>query len=456
MSELRENKMGTMPVNKLLLSMAVPMMISMLVQAMYNIVDSIFVSRLGQDALNAVSLAFPAQNLMIAVAIGTAVGMNASLSKSLGERNQDAVNKTAANGVFLTLIHFLIFLVLGLCFSGLFFRIQTSNAAIQGYGESYLRICMVLSIGIFGEIIFERLLQSTGRAMFSMVTQLVGAVINIILDPILIFGYFGFPRLEVAGAALATVVGQIVAMLLAIILNIKKNPDVVLNFRGFRPDRIYIKRIYAVGVPTMVMNAIGSVMVFCFNQILLVFTEAATAVFGVYFKLQSFIFMPAFGLNSALVPIISYNYGARSRERIMKTVKLAIVYMMLIMAVGFAIFQLIPDTLLQFFEASEEMMTIGVPALKTISINFLLAGVSIVFSSIFQAFSRGVLSLIVSVARQLVVLLPVAYLLSLTGQLQLVWMAFPIAEIVTLVLSTFCFRHLYNKEIRHLETQHLV
>lgn len=450
MAELRENKMGTMPVNKLLLSMAVPMMVSMLVQALYNVVDSVFVSRLGQDALNAVSLAFPAQNLMIAVAIGTAVGVNASLSKSLGERHQEAVNKTAVNGVFLTVVHFALFCILGLCFSDIFFRMQTANAVIQGYGAAYLRICMTLSIGIFGEIIFERLLQSTGRAMYSMVTQMVGAVINIILDPILIFGYLGFPRMEVAGAALATVIGQIAAMALAIILNLKKNPDVTLNFRGFRPDRIYIRRIYAVGVPTMVMNAIGSVMVFCFNQILLAFTEAATAVFGVYFKLQSFIFMPAFGLNSGMVPIISYNYGARNKDRIVKTIKLAILYMMIIMAVGFAIFQMLPGTLLQFFEASEEMMTIGISALRIISINFLLAGVSIVFSSVFQAFSHGILSLIVSVARQLVVLLPAAYLLSLSGQLQFVWMAFPIAEAITLFVSIFCLRYLYRKEIQHL------
>lgn len=451
MENKKENKMGVMPVNRLLLSMAIPMMISMLVQALYNVVDSMFVAQLSQDALNAVSLAFPAQNLLIAVAVGAGVGVNASLSKSLGERDFESVNKVATNGIFLTIIHFAIFCALGLAVSGVFFRFQTENAAIIGYGTAYLRICACCSFGILGEIIMERLLQSTGRTFYTMITQMVGAVINIVIDPILIFGLFGFPRLEVAGAAVATVAGQIVAMCLAIYFNLRHNPEVSLSFKGFRPDSRYISRIYRVGVPTMVMNSVGSVMVFCFNQILLGFTEAATAVFGVYFKLQSFIFMPVFGLNNGMVPILSYNYGARNRTRIVKTIKLSVVYAVLIMLVGFGVFQLLPDKLLMIFQASEEMLGIGVTALRTISISFLLAGFCVVCSSVFQAFGRGGLSLMVSVARQLLVLLPAAFLLSLTGNIDLVWLSFPIAELISVTISSLCLRHLYRTEIKPLE-----
>lgn len=443
--------MGVMPVNRLLLSMSVPMMISMLVQALYNVVDSMFVSRLSQDALNAVSLAFPAQNLMIAVAVGAGVGVNASLSKSLGEHDFDSVNKVATNGIFLTVLHFALFCVMGLSLSGVFFRMQTENVVITAYGEAYLRICTGVSFGMFGEIILERLLQSTGRTLYTMITQMVGAAINIVMDPILIFGLFGFPRLEVAGAAVATVAGQIVAMFLALYFNLRHNPEVTLHFRGFRPDGRAIKRIYGVGIPTIVMNAISSVMVFGFNQILLAFTEAATAVFGVYFKLQSFVFMPVFGLNNGMVPIISYNYGARHKKRITQTIKLAVLYAVLIMLIGFAVFQLLPDKLLLMFEASEEMLSIGVPALKTISLSFLLAGYCVVCGSVFQAFGKGILSLMVSVARQLLVLLPAAYLLSLSGRLDLVWFSFPIAELISLTISSICLRHLYKTEIKPLE-----
>ena len=451
MEKRKENKMGVMPVNRLLLTMAIPMMISMLVQALYNVVDSMFVAQLSQDALNAVSLAFPAQNLMIAVAVGAGVGVNASLSKSLGEHDFDAVNKIAANGLFLTLLHYLAFCAAGLSLSGVFFRMQTANAVITGYGVSYLRICTGASFGLFGAIMLERLLQSTGRTFYTMITQLVGAVTNIILDPILIFGLFGFPRLEVAGAAVATVVGQIAGMLLAVWFNLRHNPEITLNFRGFRPDGHSISRIYRIGVPTIIMNSVGSVMVFCFNQILLGFTEAATAVFGVYFKLQSFIFMPIFGLNNGMVPIISYNYGARNRERIIRTIQLSVLYAMLIMLVGFSIFQLLPDKLLLMFQAGEEMLAIGVTALRTISISFLLAGYCIVCGSVFQAFGKGMLSLMVSVARQLLALLPAAWLLSLTGRLELVWLSFPIAEVVSVTVSTICLWHLYRTEIKPLE-----
>jgi len=443
--------MGVMPVNRLLVSMAVPMMLSMLVQALYNIVDSMFVAQLNQDALNALSLAFPAQNLMIAVAVGTGVGVNAALSKSLGEKDHYAVHKIAVNGLFLTVLHFFGFCILGFTCSKAFFELQTENAAIIEYGTSYLRICMGVSAGLFGAIMFERLLQSTGKAIYTMITQMVGAVINIILDPILIFGLFGFPRLEVTGAAIATVVGQILATCLGLYLNLRHNPEIDFSFRGFRPNQWAVSRIYRVGVPTMVMNSIGSIMVFGMNQILLAFTEAATAVFGIYFKIQSFIFMPVFGLNNAMVPILSYNYGARNRERIIRTIKLSIMYAVAIMLIGFAVFQIIPDKLLLLFDAGEEMLAIGIPALRRISISFLLAGYCIVCGSVFQAFGRGVLSLSISVARQLLALLPIAFIFSLSGNLDLIWLSFPLAELVSLTLSTIFLRRLYTKEIKYLE-----
>jgi len=443
--------MGVMPVNRLLVSMAVPMMLSMLVQALYNIVDSIFVAQLNQDALNALSLAFPAQNLMIAVAVGTGVGVNAALSKSLGEKDHETVHKIAMNGLFLTLLHFIVFCILGFTCSRVFFSIQTENTAIVEYGTSYLRICMGISGGLFGAIIFERLLQSTGKAVLTMVTQMTGAVINMILDPILIFGMFGLPRMEVVGAAIATITGQIVAAFLGLYLNLRYNPEVNLGFKRFHPDKEAISRIYRVGVPTMIMNSIGSVMVFGMNQILLTFTEAATAVFGIYFKIQSFIFMPVFGLNNAMVPILSYNYGARNRERITRTIKLSVMYAMAIMLVGFAVFQVVPDKLLLLFDAGEEMLFIGVPALRIISISFLLAGYCIVCGSVFQAFGRGVLSLSISVARQLLALLPIAFLFSLSGNVNLIWFAFPLAELVSLTLSTIFLRKLYLSEIKYLE-----
>lgn len=446
--ETQENKMGFMPENKLLLSMAIPIMISMLIQALYNIVDSMFVARLSQDALNAVSLAFPAQNLMIAVAVGSGVGVNANLSKRLGEGDLNAVDRVAANGLALAAVHFLIFFLLGGVFSGVFFRIQTDNAEILRYGVTYLRICTMASFGLFGSIMLERLLQSTGRTTFTMIGQGVGAIVNIALDPIFIFGLFGCPRLEVAGAALATVAGQIVSMALCIFFNLRFNHEITLNFKGFRFHGPTIRQIYAIGVPSMVMNAVGSVVVFGFNQILLRFTEAATAVYGIYFKLQSFVFMPIFGLNNGMVPIIAYNYGARKKERIIKTIKLAIFYAMLIMVIGLIVFQTIPDKLLLLFNAGDEMLGIGVPALRSISLNFIFAGFCIVCSSVFQAFGRGMLSLMVSVTRQVIILLPVAFLLSLTGRLELVWLSYPIAELASVTISCVCLRHLYQREIK--------
>ena len=450
---VRENKMGIMPINKLLLSMAVPIMISMVVQALYNIVDSYFVAQISENALNAVSLAFPVQNLMIAVGTGTGVGINALLSKSLGEKKQERANATAVNGLFLALMSGLAFLVFGLCCSRLFFETQTDVVEIIDYGASYLTICCTCAFGIFLQITLERLLQATGRTVLSMATQLTGAIINIILDPILIFGLFGLPRLEVSGAALATVIGQICSATLALLLNRRLNHDIQIRFTGFRPDRKIISSIYSVGIPSIIMASIGSVMVFGMNKILLSFTTTATAVFGVYFKLQSFVFMPVFGLNNGMVPIIAYNYGAQKPERITKTIKLAIVYAVTIMLLGFAAFQFFAPQLMSMFQAegsSGELVAIGSVALRIISISFIFAGFNIVCVSTFQALGHGVLSLIMSLVRQLCVLLPVAFVLSRVAGLDAVWFSFPIAEVVALIMAALFLRRVYLKEIKPL------
>lgn len=409
-----ENKMGTQPVGRLLAGMAIPMMISMLVQALYNIVDSVFVSRLSENALTAVSLAFPLQNLMIAVCAGTTVGMNALLSRSLGAKEQERADRAANTGIFLALASFVVFAIVGALFSRTFFLLQTDVPEIVDYGTDYARVCLCCSIGLFCQFTFERLLQSTGRTHLSMCTQILGAVTNIVLDPILIFGLLGFPRLEVMGAAVATVVGQCLAAVAALILNLKKNPDIHIRPRHIRWHGATVKNIYRIGLPSIVMQCIGSVMVFGVNRILISFTTTATAVFGAYFKLQSFIFMPVFGLNNGMVPIIAYNYGAKKPDRVKRTIKLAVLSAMGIMAVGFAVFE--------------------------IALSFILAGFCIIAGSVCQAIGNPFYSLIVSVCRQLVVLLPVAWLLSQTGNLTLVWLAFPIAELMSLTLSIIFLR----------------
>ena len=435
-----ENKMGVQPVGRLLAGMAIPMMISMLVQALYNIVDSIFVSRLSENALTAVSLAFPLQNLMIAVCAGTAVGMNALLSRSLGAKEQEKADLAANTGIFLALCSFVVFCLVGVFFSHTFFLLQTDVEEIVTAGTAYGQICLGCSIGLFCQFTFERLLQSTGRTHLAMCTQILGALINIVLDPILIFGLFGAPQLGVAGAAVATVAGQCVAAVAALIMNLKCNPEIHLSLKKIRWHGAMVKNIYRIGLPSIVMMSIGSIMVFGVNRILISFTTTATAVFGAYFKLQSFIFMPVFGLNNGMVPIVAYNYGAKNPERVKRTIKLSILSAMTIMAVGLAIFELFPGFLLSFFDASENMLAIGTPALRIIALAFVFAGFCIIAGSVFQAIGNPFYSLIVSVCRQLVVLLPVAWLLAQTGNLTLVWLAFPIAELMSLTLSTIFLR----------------
>ncbi|WP_122643094.1 MATE family efflux transporter [Luxibacter massiliensis] len=448
---LSENKMGVMPVPKLLISMSLPMIISMLVQALYNIVDSVFVAQINENALTAVSLAFPVQNLMIAIAAGTGVGINALLSRNLGEKKFKEADETARNGIFLGIISCIVMALIGIFGSRLFFTIQTNDPEIVQYGTQYMLIITVVSAGIFMQITFERLLQSTGKTIYNMITQGTGAIINIILDPILIFGMFGLPRLEVAGAAIATVIGQIVAVLLSLYFNCKKNTELNLNMKGFRPNKTIIANIYKVGVPSIIMQSIGSVMVFGMNKILLLFSSTAAAVFGVYFKLQSFIFMPVFGLNNGMIPIVAYNYGAKDKKRIQGTIRLSILLAVGIMLIGLALFQLFPAKFLSFFDASAQMLEIGVPALRIISLSFIFAGYSIIVSSVFQALGNGVYSLIVSVARQMFVILPVAYIFAELFGLARVWWAIPIAEIVSLVLCTLLFKRINRLKLIPLE-----
>lgn len=447
----QENKMGVMPINRLLITMSLPMIISMLVQALYNIVDSIFVSRINQAALTAVSMAFPIQNLLIAVSAGTCVGVNALLSRSLGEKKQDAANLAASNGIFLAILNYLFFALFGIFGARLFFESQTDNPVIIEYGVQYLQIICILSFGIFGEMMFERILQSTGQTFYCMITQGSGAIFNIVMDPILIFGLLGFPAMGIQGAAAATVAGQIFAMLLAGTINHLKNHEVRIQVKGFRPHGQTIAVIYQVGVPSIIMQSISSVMTFGMNKILISFSETAVAVFGVYFKLQSFIFMPIFGLNNGMIPIVAYNYGARHKKRIMDTVRLSIAIAVSIMLLGLAAFQTVPDVMLKMFQADEEMLMVGIPALRIISLSFIFAGYCIIVGSAFQALGNGVYSLIVSVARQLICILPLAKFFAVSFGLHTVWYAIPLAEIISMVLSTILFRVIYVKKIRPLD-----
>lgn len=454
-SELSQNKMGTMPIRKLLISMSLPMMASMLVQALYNIVDSIFVARVSEAALTAVSISFPIQNLMIAFGVGIGVGVNALLSKSLGEGDQPRAQRIALQGIFIEVICCVIFILVGIFAMDLFFRGQTADAEIIALGKDYLSICCIFSVGLFAQLIFERLLQATGRTVLSMISQCAGALINIIFDPILIFGvsWLGIPAMGVTGAAIATVFGQIVGGIVAIVLNVRRNRELAFRFRGFRPDGKLCGGILFIGIPSAIMGSIGSFMTYGVNKILFAFEEVgktAAAVFGVYFKLQSFVFMPVFGLNNGMVPIVSYNYGAKRPDRITQTIRLSAIYAVAIMAAGVSVVQLIPDKLLLLFDASEQMLTIGVPALRIISTCFVFAGFSIVCSSVFQALGNSIFSMIMSITRQLAVLLPAAYILAHAFGLHAVWYAFPIAEFASLALSIIMLSHTYKKVIMPL------
>lgn len=431
--------------------MSLPMIASMLVQALYNVVDSVFVAQISENALTAVSLAFPIQSLMIAVSSGTCVGINALLSRSLGEKRQKEANLSAVNGVFLAFVSYLVFALMGIFGSHLFFASQTENREIVEFGTQYLTICLIFSFGIFMEMTFERIMQSTGRTIYSMVTQGTGAIINIILDPIMIFGLFGFPRLGIRGAAIATVTGQIIAMILAVWFNHKKNRDVQLSFKGFKPDGRIIAKIYEVGVPSIVMQSIVSIMTFGMNKILIMFSETAVSVLGIYFKLQSFIFMPIFGLNNGVIPIVAYNYGAGHKKRIMDTIKLSTFIAVGIMLIGLIIFQVFPEGLLKLFNASDHMLEVGVPALRIISTSFLFAGYCIILGSVFQALGNGVYSLIVSVARQLLCILPLAYVFARVAGLHAVWYSFPLAELISVTLTTILFRRIYVKKLKNLK-----
>ena len=455
-TEQAQNKMGTMPVRKLLISMSLPMMASMLVQALYNIVDSIFVSRVSEAALTAVSISFPIQNLMISLGVGIGVGVNALLSKSLGEGNQKHAQRIALQGIFIELICCLIFILIGFFAMDVFFRGQTNDAEIIALGKDYLSICCIFSVGLFAQLIFERLLQATGRTMLSMISQCTGAITNILCDPLLIFGVpaLGIPAMGVTGAAIATVFGQIVGGIVAIVLNVRKNKELRFAVRGFRVDGKVCGSILYIGIPSAIMGSIGSFMTYGINKILFAFGEigkTAAAVFGIYFKLQSFVFMPVFGLNNGMVPIVSFNYGARRADRILQTVRLSAIYAVSIMVVGMAVVQLIPGQLLLLFDASEHMLRIGVPALRIISLCFVFAGFSIVCSSVFQALGNSFFSMIMSITRQLAVLLPAAYVLAHTIGLEAVWYAFPIAEVFCLVIAVLMLRHTYYKVIKPLD-----
>ncbi len=445
-----ENKMGVMPVSRLIITMSLPAMLSMLVQALYSLVDSMYVSRISENAFAALSMAYPAQHLMIAVMVGTGVGINALLSRSLGEKNQERADRAAGTGMFLAVVNSVLFAVLGILLSRFYFETQTDIGEITELGTEYLRIVTVCSFGMAAQVTFERLLQSTGKMFLSMITQSLGAVLNMILDPILIFGWFGLPAMGVRGAAIATVISQCTAAVLALIFNIAMNRDIKLKIREIRPRAEIIRRILAVGIPTAVMMSIGSAMIYGLNRILITFTPAAIAVFGAYFRLEHFVFMPVFGLTTSLVPIIAYNYGAGRKSRVLQAIKLSILYATAVMIIGFTLFQVIPAQLLWLFNPSAAMLEIGVPAFRIISISFIFAGFCVVSGSVFQALGSGLPGMLESLARQLIVLLPLAYVLSARGGLGAVWWAYPLAEIVSVVMSIGFMRYFYIKRIKPL------
>ncbi len=451
MQKLPQNKMATRPIGSLLITMGVPIMLSMLIQALYNVVDSIFIARVGVEALTAVSLAFPIQMLMISVGLGTSIGVNSLLSRRLGAHNHKEASSVAVHGLFLAIISWVLFAIFGAILTPRFFQFFTDSPEIISMGKPYLFICTMLSLGIFAQLVCERIMQGTGNTIYPMITQGTGAIINIILDPIFIFGYFGVPKMGVTGAAIATIIGQWSAMSMSLFFMLRKIPELEFKFKGFRPQFRIIREIYQVGLPTMILQSIGTVMTIGMNTILISFSATAVAVFGVYFKLQSFIFLPVFGLVAAMVSIVAFNYGARDKERITKTIRHAIGIVVSVMLLGLAMFQFAPKLLLELFDASPDMMEIGMKALRIISLHFPLAGIAIVLSSSFQAMGKGFYSLLLSIIRQLVVLLPAAYLLSILWGLDAIWFAFLISEIVCVIISLFLYVRVYRRNIRTLE-----
>lgn len=447
---MQENKMGTMPVPKLLITMSLPMVISMFVQAMYNLIDSIFVAQINQDALTAVNMSFPMQSLMIAFQTGLGVGMNAAVSRLLCEKKPREAGNAAVHGLILTLVNYLIFLTVGLTLLPLFFNMQSKSIAVVDYGIEYLSVICVFSFGLFFQICFERFLQATGKTVYSMIMQGVGAFVNIFLDPVFIFGVkmFGIPAMGVRGAAVATVLGQCISCALGAFLHFKLNRDLRLKFRGFKIDWAMVKRIYSVGIPSIVMSALMSVMTYCMNIILKGYEEAAATAFGVYFKLQSFVIMPVFGMNNGIVPIIAYNYGARKGDRIIKTIKLGIIYATATMLVGLVLFQLLPEFFLSFFNPNEELIRIGVPALRMLSFSFIFVGGSIVMTSAFQALGNGVWSLFVFIVRLLVPALPLAAAFGMIGGTTMIWAALPISDLCGVTLSAILMKKMYKQTIK--------
>ncbi len=443
----RTNKMETIPVNKLLLSLSLPIMFSMMIQALYNVVDSIFIARFSEKALSAVSLTFPMQTLMIALGVGTCVGVNAFLSRTLGEKNISKARLIAEHGVLLAVFSYLISLVIGLFFTRQFFAIQTADAEIITYGIDYMSVCLIFSVFMFGQLLFEKFLQASGRSFLSMISQIIGAIVNVILDPILIFGLLGFPALGAQGAAIATVIGQFTGFMCAFLLHQHCNKELKISFIDFRFNFSIIKQIYKIGLPAIIMQSIGSVANFLLNGILLTFSATATAVFGIYYKLQNFIFMPVYGLTSGMLPIMAYNLGAKQKKRIMGTLRCGMLYMAIIMLAGTIVFQLFPNQLLSLFNASEVMREIGVPALRIISTYFIFEGFCLISQTSFQSLGRGLSSLVSSLIRQIIVLFPVAYVLSLSGNINYVWLAYPITGVVSSVVCLLLLKNVYRKSI---------
>ena len=450
---LPQNKMATVPIGKLLFSMSLPLMLSMIMEALYNVVDSLFISRVSEKALTALSLSFPIQLLVVSISVGTGVGINSTLSRFLGQKNSKGVNDIATNGIFLESLTYILFLIFGLFFTKKFFASQTSNIEIYELGVDYLSICMIFSFGSVGQITFQKFLQSTGKTTLSMVSQLVGAIFNIIFDPLLIFGLCGFPKMGVKGAAIATVIGQIIAMFIAIYFNFSKNKEIHFNFKKFRPAKDMIYEIYKVGIPAIVMQSLNSLMAFGVNYILIKLSATAVTAFGIYIKVQNFIFMPAFGINNAVIAITAYNYGARKKERINSTLKFGILYASVIMILGMLMMQLFPRQILDLFDASQDLSNMGVIVMRTISLSFIFTALTLVWQGFYQALGNGIYSLVVTLLRVVVILLPVLYIFSVILPIDKIWIAFILAEFGSAIVAAFLLRHIYKEKIAILEDQ---